>query len=75
MHQLTIAGKAYRSRLLVGTGKYRDFDETREAVDAFASQSFARAVAAQEAGFADSAHFSRTFRRMFGLPATALAMS
>jgi AraC-like DNA-binding protein len=28
--------------------------------------------AAHEAGFADSAHFSRTFRRMFGLPATAL---
>ncbi|MDB5764425.1 MAG: thiG [Herminiimonas sp.] len=31
---LTIAGKTYRSRLLVGTGKYRDFDETRRAVDA-----------------------------------------
>jgi thiazole synthase len=31
---LTIAGKAYRSRLLVGTGKYRDFDETRDAIDA-----------------------------------------
>src|SRR5437660_1356862 len=31
---LTIAGKTYRSRLLVGTGKYRDFDETRAAVDA-----------------------------------------
>jgi AraC-like DNA-binding protein len=28
--------------------------------------------AAHEAGFADSAHFSRTFRRMFGLPAAAL---
>ncbi len=26
---LEVAGKAYRSRLLVGTGKYRDFDETR----------------------------------------------
>src|SRR6185369_3313614 len=34
MHQLTIAGKAYRSRLLVGTGKYKDFDETRAAIDA-----------------------------------------
>ena len=34
MHQLTIAGKAYRSRLLVGTGKYRDFAETRAAIDA-----------------------------------------
>ena len=34
MHQLTIAGKAYRSRLLVGTGKYKDFAETRAAIDA-----------------------------------------
>jgi len=33
-HQLTIAGKTYGSRLLVGTGKYKDFDETRAAVDA-----------------------------------------
>ena len=31
---LTIAGQTYRSRLLVGTGKYRDFAETRAAVDA-----------------------------------------
>jgi thiazole synthase len=29
---LLIAGRAYRSRLLVGTGKYRDFAETRAAV-------------------------------------------
>jgi len=29
-------------------------------------------AAAYEAGFADSAHFSRTFRRMFGLPPAAL---
>jgi thiazole synthase len=29
---LVIAGRAYRSRLLVGTGKYRDFAQTREAV-------------------------------------------
>ena len=28
---LTIAGKTYRSRLLVGSGKYRDLNETREA--------------------------------------------
>ena len=34
MHQLTIAGTAYRSRLLVGTGKYKDFAETRAAIDA-----------------------------------------
>ncbi|MBS0513580.1 MAG: thiazole synthase [Proteobacteria bacterium] len=31
---LIIAGKAYASRLLVGTGKYRDFEETRDAVEA-----------------------------------------
>jgi AraC family transcriptional regulator len=31
--------------------------------------------AAQEAGFADSAHLSRTFKRMFGLPAASLQMS
>ncbi len=28
-----IAGKAYSSRLLVGTGKYKDMDETREAIE------------------------------------------
>ncbi|MDR0997290.1 MAG: thiazole synthase [Zoogloeaceae bacterium] len=31
---LTLAGKSYGSRLLVGTGKYQDFDETRAAVEA-----------------------------------------
>jgi len=31
---LLVAGRAYRSRLLIGTGKYRDFDETRRAVEA-----------------------------------------
>ena len=31
---LSIAGCQYRSRLLVGTGKYRDFAETRAAIDA-----------------------------------------
>jgi thiazole synthase len=29
---LIVAGRAYRSRLLVGTGKYRDFNETRAAI-------------------------------------------
>ncbi len=29
--------------------------------------------AAHEAGFSDSAHFSRIFKRTFGLPATTLA--
>lgn len=31
--QLTIAGRSYRSRLLVGTGKYRDFAETARALE------------------------------------------
>ncbi|AYH45899.1 thiazole synthase [Azoarcus sp. DN11] len=31
---LVIAGKSYGSRLLVGTGKYKDFAETRTAIDA-----------------------------------------
>ena len=35
---LIIAGKSYRSRLLVGTGKYRDFAQTREAVVASGAQ-------------------------------------
>ena len=30
---LTIAGNTYSSRLLIGTGKYKDFDETREAIE------------------------------------------
>jgi len=29
---LVVAGRAYRSRLLLGTGKYKDFAETREAI-------------------------------------------
>ena len=32
--QLLIAGKPYQSRLLVGTGKYNDFEQTRLAIDA-----------------------------------------
>ncbi|WP_327437384.1 helix-turn-helix domain-containing protein [Sinorhizobium meliloti] len=31
--------------------------------------------AAHHAGFADSAHFSRTFQRMFGLPAASLELT
>lgn len=33
MDPLVIAGRAYNSRLLVGTGKYKDFDETRQAIE------------------------------------------
>lgn len=35
---LQIAGKPYSSRLLVGTGKYKDFNETRAAIDASGAQ-------------------------------------
>ena len=35
---LVVAGKSYSSRLLVGTGKYRDFAETRAAVEASGAQ-------------------------------------
>ena len=35
---LLIAGRTYRSRLLVGTGKYRDFRETRDAIVASGAQ-------------------------------------
>ncbi|MDE1898594.1 MAG: thiazole synthase, partial [Xanthomonadaceae bacterium] len=31
---LRIAGRSFHSRLLTGTGKYRDFDETRRATEA-----------------------------------------
>ena len=35
---LIIAGVAYRSRLLTGTGKFKDLDETRRATEAAAAQ-------------------------------------
>jgi len=35
---LVIAGRAYPSRLLVGTGKYRDFEQTRAAIVASGAQ-------------------------------------
>lgn len=41
MNQLdnfTLAGNTYTSRLLVGTGKYKDFDETRRAIEASGAQ-------------------------------------
>jgi thiazole synthase len=34
MDSLVIAGKTYASRLLVGTGKYKDFAQTRAAIEA-----------------------------------------
>ena len=38
MDKLIIAGKEYNSRLLVGTGKYKDFAQTRAAIDASGAQ-------------------------------------
>ena len=38
MDQLIIAGKSYSSRLLVGTGKYRDFAQTGAAIEASGAQ-------------------------------------
>jgi thiazole synthase len=38
MDSFVIAGKAYSSRLLIGTGKYRDFAQTRAAVEASGAQ-------------------------------------
>jgi thiazole synthase len=35
---LVIAGKSYASRLLVGTGKYKDFAETKAAIEASGAQ-------------------------------------
>jgi thiazole synthase len=35
---LIIAGRAYRSRLLTGTGKFKDLDETRRATEAAGAQ-------------------------------------
>ena len=36
--ELIIAGKSYRSRLLVGSGKYKDLEETRLATEASAAE-------------------------------------
>jgi thiazole synthase len=35
---LTVAGRTFHSRLLTGTGKYKDFDETRRATEAAGAQ-------------------------------------
>lgn len=40
----TIAGREFSSRLLVGTGKYKDMEETREAIEASAAEIITIAV-------------------------------
>jgi thiazole synthase len=51
---LVVAGRAYRSRLLIGTGKYRDFEQTRKAVVASGAEivtvAIRRTNIGQEAG-------------------------
>ena len=51
---LTVGGVAYGSRLLVGTGKYKDFEETRDAIEASGAEIVTVAVRrtniGQEAG-------------------------
>jgi len=56
MHQLTIAGTVYHSRLLVGTGKYKDFAETRAAIDASGAEIVT--VALRRVDLADKGHGS-----------------
>ncbi|MFT4257185.1 MAG: thiazole synthase [Pseudoxanthomonas sp.] len=41
---LVIAGKPYRSRLITGTGKFKDFDETRRASDAAGAEIVTAAI-------------------------------
>ncbi|MCG8427200.1 MAG: thiazole synthase [Chromatiales bacterium] len=41
---LTIAGKTYSSRLLVGTGKYKDMEETQQAIEASGAEIITIAV-------------------------------
>lgn len=41
---LILAGKTYQSRLLVGTGKYKDFIETRQAIEASGAEIVTLAV-------------------------------
>ena len=47
---LTLGGQSFTSRLLLGTGKYRDLDETRRAVEASNSQIITVAVRRADAG-------------------------
>ena len=44
MNPLVIAGKAFQSRLIVGTGKYKDGAETRDAIEASGAEMVTVAV-------------------------------
>ena len=51
---LVVAGRAYRSRLLVGTGKYKDFAQTRLAIDASGAEIVTVAIRRTNIGQAPS---------------------
>lgn len=42
--KLVIGGKAFKSRLIVGSGKYKDFKETKEATEASGAEMITVAV-------------------------------
>src|SRR6059036_999285 len=44
MDSLVIAGRAFRSRLILGTGKYRSFQETARAIEASGAEMVTVAV-------------------------------
>ncbi|HEY5718101.1 MAG TPA: thiazole synthase, partial [Motiliproteus sp.] len=41
---LTLAGRVFNSRLMVGTGKYRDLEQTRAAIEASGAEMVTVAV-------------------------------
>jgi len=53
---LIIAGKSYQSRLLVGTGKYKDFQETRLAIDASGAEIITVAIRRTNIGQNEGEH-------------------
>ena len=50
----TVAGRTFRSRLIVGTGKYRDFEQNAAAVAASGAEIVTVAVRRVTAGPVDS---------------------
>src|SRR5207253_8252927 len=44
MHSLVVAGRQFRSRLIVGTGKYKSFQETARALEASGAEMVTVAV-------------------------------
>ena len=53
----TVAGTTYNSRLLVGTGKYKDFEETARAIEASGAEIVT--VAVRRVNFTGSTHVGR----------------